>query len=132
MTNQPATILIVDDNVHNSKLFCTMLRSEGYLFRTAIDGMTALASVAEQIPDLILLDFMMPGMSGQEVAVKLRKNPITRNIPIIMVSAISEEELKKKCIEISVQDYLIKPLSRVTMSNKIRSLLNPDGILKAD
>jgi CheY-like chemotaxis protein len=123
MTLPAATILIVDDNVHNRKLFSALLHSQGYLFRTAANGPLALESVAECPPDLILLDYMMPGMDGCEVARKLKENPLTKAIPIIMLSAMDDIELLQKSNDAGIQDFLTKPFSRIDLSEKIRKLL---------
>ncbi|MFZ1546606.1 MAG: response regulator, partial [Candidatus Nitrotoga sp.] len=84
MTPRQATILIVEDEPKNRRLLEVMLKPEGYLTVTANNGEEALAMVAEKPPDLILLDVMMPGMNGFEVAAKLKANSATRNLPIII------------------------------------------------
>ncbi|MDO8248922.1 MAG: response regulator [Rhodoferax sp.] len=78
----PATILIVDDDYQNCRLFDALLRSAGYLTQSAASGEAAIASIAAQAPDLILLDVMMPGMDGFAVARLLKAQPATSNIPI--------------------------------------------------
>ena len=90
MTPLPAKILIVDDEPRNCKLLDAMLRPEGYRTRRAASGEEALEAIAQDAPDLILLDVMMPGMSGHEVARRLKANPLTSHIPIIMVTAQSD------------------------------------------
>jgi CheY-like chemotaxis protein len=87
MTPPTATILIVDDEIQNRKLLVALLWPEGYLTLTAASGEEALVSIAQRAPDLILLDIMMPGMDGYEVASTLKANPATASIPIIMVTA---------------------------------------------
>jgi CheY-like chemotaxis protein len=87
MVESGPTILIVDDELQNRKLLEALLHPEGYLTRTATTGEEALVSVAQAPPDLILLDVMMPGMDGYEVARALKGDPSTSHIPIVMVTA---------------------------------------------
>lgn len=94
MASQPATLLIVDDEIQVRKLLETLLRHEGYQTVSAASGEEALQLVAQRPPDLILLDIMMPGMDGYEVANQLKGNQATANIPIIMLSALSESSAR--------------------------------------
>lgn len=94
MASSPATLLIVDDEPQVRKLLETLLQHEGYQTLTASSGEEALQLVAQQPPDLILLDIMMPGMDGYEVASQLKGNAATANIPIIMLTALSESEAR--------------------------------------
>jgi CheY-like chemotaxis protein len=80
MTSPAATILIVDDEIQNFTLLETLLQTEGYLTRSAASGEEALAAIAQRAPDLILLDVMMPGMDGCQVASALKANPATSNL----------------------------------------------------
>ena len=90
IADHPARILIVDDERHNRQLLEVMLAPEGFLLQTAASGEEALAIVAQQPPDLILLDIMMPGMDGYQVAASIKGNLATRNIPVIMVTALDD------------------------------------------
>ena len=85
---EPACVLIVDDERHNRELLEIMLKPEGFLLLSAASGEEALALIARQPPDLILLDVMMPGMSGYDVAGKIKSDPATKNIPVIMLTAL--------------------------------------------
>ena len=87
MSAAPAAILIVDDEIQNRRLLETLLEPEGYLTLSAATGEEALASVARHPPDLILLDIMMPGMDGHQVARALKADPVTASIPIVMLTA---------------------------------------------
>src|SRR5664279_5298369 len=82
----PASILIVDDESQNRRLLEALLTPEGYALRTAGGGKQALASIAQDRPDLILLDFLMPGVDGRQVASAVKADPATRNIPIARLS----------------------------------------------
>src|SRR5947209_10315068 len=94
MTQTGATILIVDDEPQNRKLLETLLQPEGYQTVSVANGEDALASVQRREPDLILLDIMMPGMDGYEVARHLKNNEATAHIPVIMVTANTETDAR--------------------------------------
>ncbi|MDD2915619.1 MAG: response regulator [Gallionella sp.] len=119
-----ATILVVDDDEFNLKLFNKMLSIEGYAVRTASSGEAALASVAEQLPDLILLDVMMPGIDGFEVARRLKADARTRAIPVIMVTALEDQESRLKGLDTGAEDFLSKPVHRAELLLRVKSLLN--------
>jgi diguanylate cyclase (GGDEF)-like protein/PAS domain S-box-containing protein len=121
--SQPATILVVDDEPQNRKLLDALLRPEGYLTRSAGNGMEALASVAEQAPDLILLDLMMPEMDGYQVASILKASPATVSIPIIMVTANIDRDARLKGLNAGAEDFLTKPVDRAELWLKVRNLL---------
>ena len=118
-----AAILIVDDDVHNRKLLEALLRPEGYLTRCAASGEEALLSVAQQAPDLILLDIMMPGMDGYQVATTLKADPATADIPIIMVTAHVERSSRLLGLDAGAEDFLTKPVDRIELWLRVRNLL---------
>ncbi|MBI5437728.1 MAG: response regulator [Nitrosomonadales bacterium] len=118
-----ATILAVDDDEFNLKLLNKMLAVEGYAVRTAASGEEALASVAEQLPDLILLDVMMPGIDGFEVARRLKADARTRSIPIIMVTALEDRESRLKGLENGAEEFLTKPVGRAELQMRVKGLL---------
>src|SRR5688572_31256617 len=89
-----ARILIVDDERHNRQLLEVMLTPEGFLILTAASGEEALAIVAQQPPDLILLDIMMPGTDGYQVAGKIKGNVATKNIPVIMLTGLDDRDTR--------------------------------------
>ena len=123
MTPRQATILIVDDEPRNRSLLEALLQPEGYLTVTTNSGEEALAMVAEKPPDLILLDVMMPGMDGYDVAAKLKANPATRNLPIIMLSALGDRSSKLAGLNAGAEDFLTKPIDRVELWVRVRNLL---------
>lgn len=104
------TILVVDDSPMSLRLLMQVLVMQGYRVITATSGMEALASVRDALPDLVLLDVMMPGMNGFEVAEHLRDDPYTREVPIIFVSALSDEDKKVKALSSGGVDYVSKPI----------------------
>ncbi len=123
MTGSPATILIVDDEMQNCKLLEALLRPEGYSTLSAANGADALASIAERAPDLILLDIMMPGMDGCQVATKLKANPATSSIPIIMVTALNDRSARLSGLNAGAEDFLTKPVDRAELWLRVRNLL---------
>ena len=123
MSSLPASILIVDDENQNRKLLETLLRPEGYLTRSAASGEEALASVAQGPPDLILLDIMMPGMDGYQVAGALKADPSTSDIPIIMVTAHSDRGARLAGLNAGAEEFLSKPIDRTELWLRVRNLL---------
>ncbi|RMT97429.1 hypothetical protein ALP39_00020 [Pseudomonas marginalis pv. marginalis] len=123
MASSPATLLIVDDEPQVRKLLETLLHHEGYLTQSACCGEEALRLVAQQPPDLILLDIMMPGMDGYEVASQLKGNPATANIPIIMLSALSDSSARVSGLETGAEEFISKPVERVELWLRVRNLL---------
>ncbi len=123
MTEPAATILIVDDEVPNRKLLEALLRPEGYLTLTAASGEEALVAVAARAPDLILLDVMMPGVDGYQVASLLKADPATSNIPIIMVTALIDRKSRMAGLESGVEEFITKPVDRAELWLRVRNLL---------
>jgi len=123
MSNTAATLLIVDDETHVRKLLQMLLQNQGYETLTASSGEEALALVAEQPPDLILLDIMMPGMDGYEVARQIKANTATSNIPIIMLSALGEHSARISGLEAGAEDFLSKPVESAELWLRVRNLL---------
>lgn len=118
-----ATILVVDDDEFNLKLLNRMLTIEGHAVRTAASGKEALASVKEQLPDLVLLDVMMPDIDGFEVVSRLRADPRSRSIPIIMVTALEDCEANCQGLAAGADDVLTKPVSRTELQVRVKKLL---------
>ena len=99
MNTQPKKILIVDDEVKNRELLKVMLKAESYELTTVNSGEAALASVEQVLPDLILLDVMMPGMNGNEVVGILKNNQETKSIPVIIVTALDSHDSKMEAFK---------------------------------
>ena len=118
-----STILIVDDDRANRESVEDLLRPDGYFFVSAATGKQALASVAQKAPDLILLDVTMPDMDGFAVAIKLKNDPATAGIPIIMVSAHTGRGWRVVGLEAGVEDYVTKPIDAAELPFKVRNLL---------
>lgn len=119
----PALILIVDDNEDNRELLKVILDWEGYVTQTAASGEQALASVAEAPPNLVLLDLIMPGLSGCEVTVQMKANPDTAPIPIIVLSGRSDEATRRLALGAGAVDFITKPIDRADLSRRVRGAL---------
>ena len=116
-------ILIVDDDMINIKLLKRMLFSENYTFYEAQNGDAAIELVSKIDPDLILLDVMMPGMSGFEVCRRLKHNEGTKSIPIVMVTALKEKEHRLNAMKSGADDFLSKPVDSTEILIRVKSLL---------
>ncbi|KAB2954157.1 SpoIIE family protein phosphatase [Heliorestis acidaminivorans] len=118
-----AIILVVDDVITNVELMRLQLTRAGYQVLTALNGELALEIIESTLPDLILLDVMMPGMNGFEVCAKLKEDPHTQLIPVVLVTALHEVEDRIKGIEAGADDFISKPFNRVELLTRVKSLL---------
>ena len=118
-----AKILVVDDTPHNVKLLADILGMKGYTVATAVNGEDALAKVAADPPDLMLLDIMMPGLSGYDVCRKLRESPATALLPIVLCTSLDPKEERVKGIEAGADDFLAKPINQAELFARVKSLL---------
>lgn len=116
-------ILIVEDEVAISEMISLSLARAGYAYDTALDAEQALVSITRQPPLLILLDWMLPGMSGMDLARRLKRDEGTRAIPVIMLTARGEEADKVKGLEVGADDYLTKPFSLSELLARIKAVL---------
>ena len=123
VADHQARILVIDDERHQRRLMEVMLGPEGYLLQTAASGEEALAMVAQQPPDLILLDVMMPGMDGYQVAAQLKGNPATDHIPLIMVTVLDDRTGRMLGLSAGAEDFLSKPVDRAELCVRVRNLL---------
>ena len=120
----PSKVLVVDDNLQNLELLEAYLEEvDGVTTISATDGQGCLQKVASEKPDLILLDIMMPRMSGYEVCQKLKSDPETKDIPIIMVTALFEEGDVERGTEVGANDFVSKPVNRVDLLTRVKTFL---------
>jgi class 3 adenylate cyclase len=119
----PAKILVVDDTPKNVKLLADLLTVKGYAVVTAASGAEALKQVEAEKPDLVLLDVVMPEMSGYEVCRKIRENPETGILPVVMVTALDPSEERIKGLDAGADDFLTKPINQPELLARVRSLL---------
>ena len=116
-------ILVVDDNQQNLELLVAYLEPMEHEIQTATNGAIALEKVEVSPPDLILLDVMMPRMSGFECCRKLKSNPKTRDIPVLMVTALNAMEDIEQAVDCGTDDFVSKPVNRIELHTRIKNLL---------
>ncbi len=116
-------VLVVDDNEQNLELLQAYLEDLGCEIRAARDGVEALASIEAREPDLILLDVMMPRMSGFQACSRIKANPRTRDIPVVIVTALNEVGDVERAVESGADDFLTKPVNKLELLTRVRSLL---------
>ena len=118
-----AMVLLVDDTQQNLELVQAYLDDIGCRTATAIDGVEAMRMVEQERPDLVLLDVMMPRMSGFEVCQKIKADPATRDIAVIMVTALNEVPDYERAVESGTDDFLSKPVNKIELLTRVKSLL---------
>lgn len=116
-------VLVVDDNAQNAELLEAYLDDLGVEVSIAHDGQAALDATAQNPPDLILMDIMMPRMSGYQATERLKSDPKTRGIPIIMVTALGEVGDVERAVDCGADDFLTKPVNKIELLTRVRSLL---------
>lgn len=120
----PKTIMIVDDEIHMVELEKAILEANGFKTISALDGAEALKLLEKNKPDLVILDMMMPGMSGREVCEKIRKNPKTKSLRVVFVTVARFSEMGKDQLKgMNVLDYITKPFDNDEMVERIKKAL---------
>ena len=123
MSNLQPNVLIVEDEPPLVELLSYNLEKAGFQIHIARDGEEALLAVEERKPDLILLDWMLPYVSGIEICRRIRRNPETRNVPIIILTARGEEDDRIRGLEAGADDYVVKPFSPSELVARVRAVL---------
>src|SRR5262245_42098821 len=118
-----ARVLVVDDILANVRLLEAKLSAEYFDVVTAMNGADALESVQRSRPDIVLLDVMMPGIDGIEVCRRIKSNPQTQHIPVVMVTALDQPEDRVKGLEAGADDFLTKPVNDLALFCRVKSLV---------
>ena len=123
-------ILIVDDDQHDVALWTEMLADEGYAISSAMGGAAAVAAVAADPPDLILLDVLMPDMDGFQVTSELKGNPATKSIPVIIITSLDDRQGKLRGLQAGAEDFLSKPVERAELCSRVKNLLRLKAVIE--
>ena len=122
--NPSPKILVVEDNALMRETLRRMLEIEGYIVIEAEDGPSGIALARTEKPDLVMLDIMMPYMTGTEVISYMQSDPLLKAIPIIVLSAINQPKQVLKVLQLKVRDYLLKPIDHITLRQRVQAALN--------
>ena len=122
-TRMTARVLVVDDILANVRLLEAKLAAEYFDVVTAMNGVDALEAVQRTKPDIVLLDVMMPGIDGIEVCRRIKANPQTQHIPVVMVTALDQPEDRVRGLEAGADDFLTKPVNDVSLFCRVKSLV---------
>ena len=120
-------VLVVEDEAALATMLRYNLEKQGFRVEEAVDGQEALTRIAEAVPDIVLLDWMLPVMSGIEVCRQIRRRPATRDLPVIMVTARTEDQDAVRGLNTGADDYITKPFSMDALLARMRALLRRAG-----
>lgn len=120
-------VLIVDDDPRNRKLLETLLTAEGYAVHCCDSGAAALEAIADFMPDAVVLDVMMPRMDGFELIRRLKAEPYTRGLPLLVVTALDDEASRRRLATAGVEDVLPKPIDRWQLKARLAELVKSGG-----
>jgi CheY-like chemotaxis protein len=118
-----ACVLIVDDSSDSREILELMLDREGFVTLTASSGEEALESAAAHLPDLMLLDFVLPGLNGCEVTARMKSELSTKDIPVVILSGLSDSLTRKRAISAGAEDFITKPIARADLGQRVRNVL---------
>ena len=121
--DRPARILIADDHPQGVELLDAYLADTGFEVETAYDGEEALTKVRDWRPDLVLLDVMMPKLSGFEVCKRLKADPATQGVAVLMITALDQPSDVERAVDAGTDDFLTKPINQTDLLHRIRALL---------
>ncbi len=120
-------VLVVEDEAALATMLRYNLEKQGFRVEEAVDGQEALTRIAESVPDIVLLDWMLPAMSGIEVCRQIRRRPATRDLPVIMVTARTEDQDAVRGLNTGADDYVTKPFNMESLLARMRALLRRSG-----
>lgn len=120
----PLSILVIDDDARNCRLLSAFLQADGYLVLQANTGMDGIAIARAKQPDVVLLDLMMPGMDGFQVIQELKGDAATRDIPLLVSSALDDQASLQRVLVSGAQDFISKPIDRWELSLRLQRLLH--------
>src|SRR5205085_2417402 len=133
--DRTARVLIADDHPQGVELLDAYLADSGFEIETAYDGEEALRKVRDWRPDLVLLDIMMPKISGFEVCKRLKADPGTRGVAVLMITALDQPSDVERAVDAGTDDFLTKPINQIDLLHRIRALLssrqNPSDLERA-
>lgn len=132
MADEKKTVLVVDDDPFISNIICEALQSDGYKIEKAGDGEEALAQIEKLVPDLVIMDYMMPKMDGPQVCRKVKDNPKVKHVPIIMVTAVADVKEKVQLLESGAEDYIVKPFDLEELLARVKVVLRRTKQLNMD
>ncbi|MDD5132647.1 MAG: response regulator [bacterium] len=132
MAEEKKTVLVVDDDPFISNIVCEALLSDGYKIERAADGEEALAKIEKLLPDLVIMDYMMPKMDGPQVCRKVKENPKIKHVPIIMVTAVSDVKEKVQLLESGAEDYIVKPFDLEELLARVKVVIRRSNQLHVD
>lgn len=121
--NSPARILVADDNPQGAELIEAYLDGTGWDVRLSADGGDTLQLVRDWNPDVILLDIMMPKLSGFEVCKRLRADPATKDLPILMITALDQASDVDRAVDAGTNDFLTKPINKMDLVRRVQAML---------
>ena len=124
-------VLVVEDEAALATMLRYNLEKQGYRVDEATDGQEALMRIAEGAPDIVLLDWMLPALSGIEVCRQIRRRPATRDLPVIMVTARTEDQDAVRALNTGADDYITKPFNMEALLARMRALLRRSGLVAA-
>ena len=125
-----ARVLVVDDIEANRRVLQAKLEAKYFDVLLANDGFEALEVIAAEEPDIVLLDIMMPGMNGFEVCTKIKANPKFAHIPIVMVTALNDQEDRVRGLECGAEDFLTKPVADFAWMSRIDALMRYNSVTR--
>jgi DNA-binding response OmpR family regulator len=125
MQTSPKSVMIIEDEPDAADLFAEMMRLNGYRVLKTYSGTPAMELIAQQRPDLIIMDIMMPDVSGLDVLRQMRSNPALASIPVVIVSAKAAAEDIRTGLDAGASIYLTKPVAYIDLKNAVDSLVNP-------